>query len=217
MPRSARRLDGFLAEVPALPSLCHANNIIFVGPLSHHVSMFGDKLASKDAAIAAKVPVVPGSPGPVTGVDQVKQWGDKVGYPIVIKNAAGGGGRGIRIVRAPGEVADAYARCVGEVAGGAVFVEKAVIGGRHIEVQVVGDGQDAIHLYERDCSVQRRFQKIVEIAPSPDLATGLREQICADAVRLAKSVGYRSLGTVEFMVGLFVWAGVSLVLRTGKT
>lgn len=194
------RLDGFLAENPALASLCAASNIIFVGPHPTHVTMFGDKLASKDAAIKAGVPVVPGSPGPVAGVDAVKGWGDKVGYPIVIKNAAGGGGRGIRIVRAAGEVAEAYARCVGEVAGGAVFVEKAVIGGRHIEVQVIGDGKDAVHLYERDCSVQRRFQKIVEIAPSPDLDPKLREQICADAVKLAKSVGYRSLGTVEFMV-----------------
>ncbi|KXS09980.1 hypothetical protein M427DRAFT_159981 [Gonapodya prolifera JEL478] len=192
---------GFLSEQPALPAACREHGILFVGPQEEHIIKFGDKLASKEAARAAGVPVVEGSLGPVRGVSDVREMSAKIGYPVMLKNASGGGGRGIRIVYKDSEIEEAYRRCVGEVVGGAVFLEKAIVGGRHIEVQIIGDGSgNAVHAFERDCSVQRRFQKIVEIAPSPKLEDKIRQRILSDAVKIAKSVNYLNLGTVEFLV-----------------
>ena len=197
---------GFLAENAVFARRCAEEGITFVGPSVESLELFGDKARARGLAEEHDVPVLPGTPGAVT-VDEAAAFLDGLGAggAIVIKALAGGGGRGMRVVEAAGELAEAYARCQSEAKAAfgndAVYAEELIGRARHIEIQVVGDGSGSVsQLGERECSVQRRHQKIVEIAPSPTLSAGLREQIAAAAVRMAASVEYRSLGTFEFLV-----------------
>ena len=193
---------GFLAENADLARACAAAGITFVGPTPEVLGLFGDKVTARQTAAAAGLPILAGSPGPAT-VDEARALLETHGA-IMLKAVAGGGGRGMRAVRAADELAPAWDRCVSEATKafgrGDVYVEQLVLRARHIEVQIVGDGSAVTHLGERDCSVQRRNQKVVEIAPAPNLPSEVRDQICAAAVELGRSVSYSSVGTVEFLV-----------------
>ncbi|AST00068.1 pyruvate carboxylase [Geobacillus thermocatenulatus] len=196
---------GFLSENIQFAKRCREEGIIFIGPNEEHLDMFGDKVKARHAAMKAGIPVIPGSNGPVGGLEDVVRFAETHGYPIIIKAALGGGGRGMRIVRSKSEVKEAFERAKSEAkaAFGSddVYVEKLVEKPKHIEVQILGDHEgNIVHLYERDCSVQRRHQKVVEVAPSVSLSDELRERICEAAVRLMRSVGYVNAGTVEFLV-----------------
>ena len=195
---------GFVSENGDFAQACSQANILFVGPSPQVLRTFGDKITAKKAAKEAGVSIVEGTENSVVSTSEILSFANKVGYPIILKHANGGGGRGIRIVHDESEVDNAYKRCLSEVGGGAnggVFVEKAVMAGRHIEVQVLADAHgNVVHLYDRDCSVQRRFQKIIEIAPALNIEAGLRERVLKDAVALAKYVNYVGAGTVEFLV-----------------
>ncbi|MFC5727748.1 MULTISPECIES: pyruvate carboxylase [Nocardioides] len=195
---------GFLSENPALAEACAAAGITFVGPEASVLELTGNKARAIAAAKAAGVPTLAGVE-PSTDVDSLVESASKLPFPLFVKAVAGGGGRGMRRVDDPKGLREAIETCMreGEAAFGdpTVFVEQAVVDPRHIEVQVLADATGAtIHLFERDCSVQRRHQKVVEIAPAPNLDPELRERICADAVRFASSIGYRNAGTVEFLL-----------------
>lgn len=162
-------------------------------------------MSARKLAIKCEVPVVPGTPGPVERYEEVKEFTDQYGFPIIIKAAFGGGGRGMRVVREQAGLKDAFERATSEAksafGNGTVFVERFLDRPKHIEVQLLGDNLgNVVHLYERDCSVQRRHQKVVELAPAKDLPQDVREAILNDAVKLAKSVNYRNAGTAEFLV-----------------
>ncbi|MBX6389588.1 MAG: pyruvate carboxylase [Frankia sp.] len=196
---------GFLSESAALAEACAAAGITFVGPPPSVLRLTGDKVAAREAAIAAGLPVLRASAPLPDGADAAAA-AEEVGFPLFVKAAAGGGGRGLRRVERPADLADAVASAVREAAAafgdGTVFLEQAVDRPRHIEVQVLGDATgEVVHLYERDCSVQRRHQKVVEIAPAPRLDPAVRDALCAAAVRFARHVGYVNAGTVEFLVG----------------
>ncbi|MBM7552894.1 pyruvate carboxylase [Thalassobacillus pellis] len=196
---------GFLSENIHFARRCEEEGITFIGPTSHHLDIFGDKVKAREQAIKADIPVIPGSDGPVSTFEEVAAFGEKHGYPIIIKASLGGGGRGMRIVRTAGNVEEAYQRAKSEAKAAfgsdEVYVEKLIEEPKHIEVQILGDFHgDIVHLYERDCSVQRRHQKVVEIAPSVSLSDHLREAICDAAVKLMKNVDYVNAGTVEFLV-----------------
>ena len=169
------------------------------------INALGDKVSARKLAIAANVPVVPGTEGAVERFEEVKQFTDKYGFPIIIKAAYGGGGRGMRVVREQESLKEAFERATSEAktafGNGTVFVERFLDKPKHIEVQLLGDNHgNIVHLYERDCSVQRRHQKVVEIAPAKDLPQDVRDAILNDAVKLARSVNYRNAGTAEFLV-----------------
>ena len=196
---------GFLAENAGFAARCEAEGLAFVGPKPETLALFGDKVRAKALARDNGVPVVPGSHAALADAAAAAETATDIGYPVMLKAAAGGGGRGMRRVDAAEEMAEAFARCRGEAEAafgdGAVFVEKLIERPRHIEVQVLADAAgDVIHLWERDCSVQLRNQKVVEIAPAPNLGSALRARILDDAVALAKAAGYRNAGTVEFLV-----------------
>jgi pyruvate carboxylase len=196
---------GFLAESAAFASACEAAGIRFVGPTPDHLEMFGDKTAAKRAAHAVGVPTVPGSAEALTDIADVTAEAKRIGFPVIIKASFGGGGRGMRVVTDPAELANKLAEAEREAASAfgrpEVFIERYVPRAKHIEVQVLGDAHgNLVHLWERDCSVQRRHQKVVEIAPSIMLSDDLRHQICDSAARLCRSVGYRGAGTVEFLL-----------------
>ena len=196
---------GFLSENVQFAKRCEEEGIIFIGPEQKHLKIFGDKAAARKQAVAAGIPVVPGSDGPVKSVSEVLAFANQYGYPVIIKAALGGGGRGMRIVRNEHELADAYERAKSEARSAfgsdEVYIEKLIENPKHIEVQILADHHgNIVHLYERDCSVQRRHQKIVEVAPCVSLNNELRHKICDAAVRLMKSVGYVNAGTVEFLV-----------------
>ncbi|VXB06862.1 pyruvate carboxylase [Nocardioides sp. AX2bis] len=195
---------GFLSENPALAEACAAAGITFVGPTSEVLTLTGNKARAIAAARAAGVPTLQGV-DPGTDVDALVASASELPFPVFVKAVAGGGGRGMRRVDDPARLREAIETCMreGEAAFGdpTVFVEQAVVDPRHIEVQVLADGTgEVIHLFERDCSVQRRHQKVVEIAPAPHLDPELRERMCADAVRFAREIGYRNAGTVEFLL-----------------
>ena len=196
---------GFLSERAAFARTCETAGITFVGPTPEHLDIFGNKMASKRLARDVGVPTVPGTEGTVAGLRAAKAAADEVGYPLIVKASFGGGGRGMRMVRQPDELAGKLEEAQLE-AGSAfgrpeVFLERHVPRAKHIEVQVLGDRHgNLVHLWERDCSVQRRHQKVVEIAPSVGLSQDLRTAICEAAVRLCRSVRYESAGTVEFLV-----------------
>jgi pyruvate carboxylase len=167
--------------------------------------MFGDKTTAKRLARAAGVPIVPGTEAALTQSVDVKDAADRVGYPVIIKASFGGGGRGMRIATSAAELEQKLAEAQREAAAafghGDVFLERYISKAKHIEVQILGDAHgNLVHLWERDCSVQRRHQKVVEVAPSINLPDDLRSRICDAAVRLCRSVGYRNAGTVEFLV-----------------
>ena len=196
---------GFLSENVEFARRCEEEGIVFIGPTSKHLDMFGDKVKAREQAVLAGIPVIPGTDGPVGNLEEVEAFGDKYGYPIMIKAALGGGGRGMRMVQSKGELASAYERAKSEAKAAfgsdEVYVEKCIIKPKHIEVQILGDvAGNIVHLYERDCSIQRRHQKVVEIAPSNSIAKELRNRICDAAVKLMKNVGYVNAGTVEFLV-----------------
>jgi len=196
---------GFLAENAEFARRCQAAGLTFVGPTPETLQLFGDKAAARAVAERCAVPLVPGINQAVT-LEQAADFLAEHGS-VMLKALAGGGGRGMRAVDEPAQLAEAFARCASEARGafgsGALYVEKRVRRARHIEVQVLGDGSGAVsHLWERDCSLQRRHQKLVEIAPSPDLDAATREAIIASALRLAAEVQYRGIGTFEFLLDL---------------
>ncbi|MFO1445765.1 pyruvate carboxylase [Bacillus sp. Bva_UNVM-123] len=196
---------GFLSENIQFARRCEEEGIIFIGPESRHLDMFGDKVKARTQAQLAEIPVIPGSDGPIKEIDDVINFGKKHGFPIIIKASLGGGGRGMRIVQNLDEIKEAYDRAKSEAKAAfgsdEVYVEKFIEKPKHIEVQIIGDKQGTIiHLYERDCSVQRRHQKVVEVAPCVSLESKLRDEICEAAVRLMENVGYLNAGTVEFLV-----------------
>ena len=196
---------GFLSENEDFARKVEEAGLIFVGPTADTINKLGDKVSARTLAIASKVPVVPGTEGPVEKFEDVKSFTDEYGFPIIIKAAFGGGGRGMRVVREQSTLKDSFERATSEAksafGNGTVFVERFLDKPKHIEVQLLGDSTgEVVHLFERDCSVQRRHQKVVELAPAKDLPTDVRDQILADAVNLAKSVGYRNAGTAEFLV-----------------
>jgi acetyl-CoA carboxylase biotin carboxylase subunit len=194
---------GFLAENPAFADAVEKAGLTFVGPRGDTIRLMGDKVAGRAAAIGAGVPTIPGSEGRIDDFEAARAIVDQTGFPVMIKAAAGGGGRGIRVARDAAEFAQmmpvASAEAQAAFGDGGVYVEKLIERARHIEVQVLGDGRDVIHLYERECSLQRRRQKVWEEAPSPVLSAASRERLCAAAVALAKAVDYRGAGTLEFL------------------
>ena len=197
---------GFLSENPALAEACLAAGITFVGPSTEVLRLTGNKARAIAAAKAAGVPTLASVP-PSTDPETLVSAADSLPYPLFVKAVAGGGGRGMRKVDRREDLRDAVDACMREAEGAfgdpTVFIEQAVVDPRHIEVQILADAAgEVIHLFERDCSVQRRHQKVVEIAPAPHLDPQLRERICADAVRFAREIGYVNAGTVEFLVDM---------------
>lgn len=195
---------GFLSENPALAEACANAGITFVGPTGEVLTLTGNKARAIAAAKAAGVPTLR-SAAPGTDADELIEQSQEIPYPLFVKAVAGGGGRGMRRVDDPKDLREAIETCMREAEGAfgdpTVFVEQAVVDPRHIEVQILADGTgEVMHLFERDCSVQRRHQKVVEIAPAPHLDPELRERMCADAVRFAREIGYRNAGTVEFLL-----------------
>ena len=194
---------GFLSENAAFAEAVEAAGLIFVGPTPEAIRVRGNKSLARATAMKAGVPTVPGSDGVVDTVEQAVEVAATIGYPIMIKASAGGGGRGIRVAADADELRQQMmvAQTEAQAAFGdkAVYLERFIRRARHVEVQVLGDGTDVIHCYERECSLQRRRQKILEEAPSPALTPALREQLCASAVMLAKSVRYRGAGTLEYL------------------
>ncbi|MEO5343423.1 MAG: acetyl-CoA carboxylase biotin carboxylase subunit [Gammaproteobacteria bacterium SHHR-1] len=196
---------GFLSENPELAEACERRGIVFIGPSAEVIRRMGDKTEARQAMVAAGLPVTPGSEGNLYDLDQALAMANKLGYPIMLKATSGGGGRGIRRCDSPEELRNNYQRVISEATkafGRAdVFMEKCVVDPRHIEVQVLADSHgNAIHLFERDCSIQRRNQKLIEIAPSPQLDEAQRQYIGGLAVMAAKAVGYTNAGTVEFLL-----------------
>ncbi len=196
---------GFLSENPQLAKICQRRGIKFIGPDAATILRMGNKIEARTAMIDAAIPVTPGSEGNVESVEAAIKCAADVGYPIMLKATSGGGGRGIRRCENEAELAPNYDRVISEATkafGSAdVFIEKCVVNPRHIEVQILADSHgNVIHLFERDCSIQRRHQKLVEIAPSPQLSDEQRSYVCDLAVRAAKAVGYENAGTVEFLL-----------------
>jgi acetyl-CoA carboxylase, biotin carboxylase subunit len=196
---------GFLAENAQFAEICLSSGLVFIGPKPEMITAMGDKSLAKDTMRKAGVPVVPGSDGIVKDVDEAKRIVNEIGMPVIIKAAAGGGGRGMRIVRTEEDVEKSYqtARAEAESAFGnsEVYIEKYLEEPRHIEIQIVGDSfGNVVHLGERDCSVQRRHQKLIEESPSPAVDDELREKIGSAAVKGAKSVKYLGAGTIEFLL-----------------
>ncbi|KAM3920563.1 pyruvate carboxylase, mitochondrial isoform 1-T2 [Leptodactylus fuscus] len=196
---------GFLSERSDFAQACTDAGVRFIGPSPEVVRKMGDKVEARAIAISAGVPVVPGTDAPITCLTEAKEFSNKYGFPIIFKAAYGGGGRGMRVVRSYEELEENYTRAYSEAlsafGNGALFVEKFIEKPRHIEVQILGDKHgNVIHLYERDCSIQRRHQKVVEIAPAAQLDPQLRDRLTHDSVKLAKQVGYENAGTVEFLV-----------------
>jgi acetyl-CoA carboxylase, biotin carboxylase subunit len=195
---------GFLAENASFAAACREAGLAFIGPSAAAIEKMGNKSAARRLAKEADVPVVPGSDD-ASSADEAAETAEDIGYPIMVKAAAGGGGRGIRVAEAEGELRKAVqvARREAEAAfgDGTLYLEKLLVAPRHVEVQVMGDHEgNVIHLYERECSMQRRRQKVLEEAPSPGISPEVREKMTEAAVRLAREAGYANAGTVEFLV-----------------
>jgi acetyl-CoA carboxylase biotin carboxylase subunit len=195
---------GFLSENAAFAQMVEEHGITFIGPSPEHLSLMGDKVRAKEAAIRFGIPVVPGSDGEISGEADAKRVAQETGYPVLIKAAAGGGGKGMKVANSEAELMQAYsmARAEAKAAFGndAVYMEKYLSHPRHIEIQILGDNHgNVVHLGERDCSLQRRHQKVLEEAPSPALNAGQRARIGEIAVNAMKTMGYRSVGTIEFL------------------
>ena len=198
---------GFLSENPRLARACEAAGVVFVGPGADVLEAAGDKLAARNHAMAAGLPVLPGGlvrAGEIAHAADAARLAGRIGYPVLVKAAGGGGGRGLRVVRDPGELGEAVAVGSAEAQAafgdGRVYLERYVAAGRHVEVQLLGDGENVIHLGDRDCSVQRRYAKLIEEAPAPRLGETLRVGMRAAAVALGLHLKYQGLGTVEFLV-----------------
>ena len=195
---------GFLSERAGFAAAVADAGLAFVGPDAAVIEQMGDKVRARQVAAAAGVPTVPGTPGGVEDVGVAVTAAAEIGYPVMLKAAAGGGGRGIRVVEDEAGLRAAFAAASKEAANafgdGRMYLERFVRRARHVEVQVLGDGSDAVHLFERECSLQRRRQKMLEEALAPGIDPGVREAMTAAAVRLAREVGYSSAGTAEFLV-----------------
>jgi len=195
---------GFLSENPLLATLCAQHGVTFVGPPPQVTAMMGSKTKAKAAMKAAGLATIPGSDGVLSGADEARRVADAIGYPVLFKAENGGGGRGMRISRAAGEVAAAYAEAQAEAraafGGDRVYVEKLIEGGRHVEIQIVADKYGhAVHLGERDCTVQRNHQKLIEESPSPAITADQRVATCEAAARAAARIGYVGAGTMEML------------------
>ncbi|MGL4791563.1 MAG: acetyl-CoA carboxylase biotin carboxylase subunit [Anaerotignaceae bacterium] len=195
---------GFLAENSVFAAMCKECNIKFIGPDAEVIDMMGNKSNARALMIKAQVPVIPGSDGVIENVEKAKSVAESLGYPVMVKASAGGGGKGIRIVRDESELENAYESAKNETKAAfgddTMYMEKVVENARHIEIQILGDDfGNVIHLGERDCSLQRRNQKVLEEAPSPVLSEEIRHAMGEAAVKAAKSVGYKSAGTIEFL------------------
>lgn len=194
---------GFLSENADFAQRIEDAGLVFVGPTPHAIRTMGDKAAARAAAMRAGVPTVPGSLGVVADVEDAVLLSQEIGYPVMIKASAGGGGRGIRVAENPDELRKQFATATAEAAAafgnGAVYLERFVRRARHIEVQILGDGKRVVHCYERECSLQRRRQKVWEEAPSPAIDASTREALCSSALRLAEAVAYRGAGTLEYL------------------
>ena len=195
---------GFLSENSTFAAMCKECNIKFIGPEPETIDAMGNKSNARELMIKAGVPVIPGSDGVVSDVDTAYKIAEKLGYPVMVKASAGGGGRGIRIVRKKEELAEAFETAKSETKAAfgddTMYMEKVIENARHIEIQILGDNYgNVIHLGERDCSLQRRNQKVLEEAPSPALSDKVRNEMGKAAVKAAKYVGYKSAGTIEFL------------------
>jgi acetyl-CoA carboxylase biotin carboxylase subunit len=192
---------GFLSENARLAQRCLEAGIVFIGPTDRQLEAVGDKVEARRLAIEAGLPVVPG--GPITGVEEARALADAIGWPVLIKAVGGGGGRGMKQVLDPAALEEtlALARAEANAAFGdaRLYLERFIESGRHIEVQLLGDGHDVIHLGDRDCSIQRRYQKLIEEAPAPHVPENLRSRMRDAAVALGRRLAYRGLGTVEFL------------------
>lgn len=196
---------GFLAENVDLARACHDNGITFIGPTPEQLDTFGDKTKAKELAKAAEVATVPGTDGAISDMGEIRREAQRIGFPVIVKASFGGGGRGMRVVvnelELESKVSEAQREAGAAFGKPDVFLERYIARAKHIEVQVIGDSHgNLVHLWERDCSVQRRHQKVVEVAPAPELPIDLRRRICEAAVRLCKSVNYVNAGTVEFLL-----------------
>jgi acetyl-CoA carboxylase biotin carboxylase subunit len=196
---------GFLAENAKFSEICGESGIKFIGPTPDQIRAMGDKITAKETMIRAGVPVVPGSGGLLESLDQAKGLAKEIGYPVILKATAGGGGKGMRVVWAESELERAYDTAKAEAGASfkndGIYMEKFVEEPRHIEIQVAGDRYGTVcHLSERDCSIQRRHQKLVEESPSPFMTDELREKMGAAAVKAASAINYESVGTIEFLV-----------------
>ena len=194
---------GFLAENAGFADLVESAGLIFVGPRGETIRTMGDKATARQAAQEAGVPTVPGSNGLLASPEAARALAEEIGYPVMIKATAGGGGRGIRIAQTPEELDALMAQAATEAKAafgdGGLYLEKVIERARHIEVQVLGDGEQVVHCFERECSLQRRRQKVWEEAPSAAISDAVREKLCQFAVALAKSVKYRGAGTIEYL------------------
>ncbi|MGH3930574.1 MAG: biotin carboxylase N-terminal domain-containing protein [Pseudonocardiaceae bacterium] len=198
---------GFLAEDPDFAEICRDNGIVFVGPPPEVIAQLGDKAAARKLMASAGLPMLPGSLEPLRSAQDAQRVAEEIGYPVIIKAAAGGGGRGMRVVEDPAAFPGAYqeTRACGQAIFGdsRVYVEHYLVTARHIEIQILADGAgNTVHLGERDCSVQRRYQKLVEESPAPRLPAGLAERMGEVAVRGARAAGYVGAGTFEFLLRL---------------
>jgi len=196
---------GFLAENPSFAEICHSHKIAFIGPTVDTLKLLGDKFQARKIARDNRVPVVPGSDSLVRDEVEARKVAGNIGYPVIIKAAAGGGGRGMRIAHNDMSLANAFFVAQGEAKAAfkdeGLYIEKYIERPRHVEVQILADHHGSvIHLGERDCSIQRRHQKLIEEAPCPSISDSTRDYICRAAVKLARSVGYRNAGTFEFIV-----------------
>jgi acetyl-CoA carboxylase biotin carboxylase subunit len=193
---------GFLSENAVLARRCREAGIVFIGPTEDQLKAVGDKLEARRHAIAAGLPVVPG--GPVSSAEEARARAEEIGWPLLIKAVGGGGGRGMKQVHEPAGLAETLELAMAEAntafGDARVYVERFVASGRHVEVQLLGDGRNVIHLGDRDCSIQRRYQKLVEEAPAPELSPALRAHMRDAAVSFGKHLSYRGAGTVEFLV-----------------
>src|SRR5258708_1023598 len=195
---------GFLSENPALARACEKAGITFVGPPPNLLELLGDKTAARRLAASAGVPVLPGTENPVRSSAEAQKIAREIGYPVTVNAAMGGGGRGMRVVHDAAQLDALLEEAQGEARSAfgdaSVFLEKYLPHARHLEVQILADHHgNLLHLYERDCSVQRRHQKVVEVAPAANLPAGIRSELCAAAVQLARKANYRNAGTVEFL------------------
>ncbi len=196
---------GFLAENAGFAEICAQYNIKFIGPTPQMIRSMGDKITAKETMIAAGVPCIPGSEGLLDSVDQARVLAKEMGYPVILKATAGGGGKGMRVVWSDGEIEKAYNTAKQEAAASfkndGIYMEKFVEEPRHIEIQVAGDQYGTVcHMSERDCSIQRRHQKLVEESPSPFMTPELRQKMGEAAIKAAAAINYESVGTIEFLV-----------------
>jgi acetyl-CoA carboxylase biotin carboxylase subunit len=196
---------GFLSENAAFAKACESANLTFIGPRSETIALMGEKTSARRLAVEAGVPVVPGTLHPIADPEDVRREAERIGFPLMLKAAAGGGGKGLRLVSRPADLAAALARARSEAKSAfgddSVYLEKAILKPRHIEIQVLADTHgNTVHLFERECSIQRRHQKVIEESPSPFVTPELRERMGSLAVALAKKAGYVNAGTLEFLV-----------------